>query len=392
MCARYAGTKRNRGGYDRAYRQSSRDAYYTPFPIAGRLAVYARRTGVRRVLDFACGDGSLLAAAEQRWPAAILIGNDRSRKALTDMRVRCPRVRAYRLNVLKVAANAHLITRYRNSWKPDVVLLNPPFSSRTRHRWPIAVGQELTGFVSQSAVFLLLGAQLIEPGSEMIAVMPFAFLASSRDKVARELLQGLGDIHVVERLPRNAFNGCRAESVILRFIRRRSQPSRFYAPEIEIANQYSAIHLVSAVVRGNVRVHETDLCSRPRRRFLHTTGIRDGVARPVLRALPAGARSVRGHVVLLPRVGMVRSTKIVACSFKSRVALSDCLYALSTKSVNDSTRLRSLLVTNWERIRAEYVGTGAPHLRSDALMRVLAEIALKSSLNSRGPAKTRNAG
>lgn len=350
------------------------DAYYTPFPIALRLAIYARSKNVRRILDPACGDGSLLLAASQRWPDAELIANDISFKARANARSRLSLASTSSLDILRVAADAGFTARMRRQWNADLILLNPPFSARSTHRYPVAVGIELRAMVSQAASFVLGAAQLLRPGAEMIAVMPASFLSSSRDQIARNLLERLGDVEIVERLPRKAFRGCRAASVILRFARQRAAASRFYAPPTGEIGMAAAMHLVTDFIRGNVRVHDTKDGHRGRRRFLHTTHLQDERAAPVLRSVPVTARIVRGHAVLMPRVGCVPSSKVVVACFHKAVVLSDCIFALRTTTANDARRLQKAIVSNWRLFEAEYVGTGAPHLRADSLFNVLQRI------------------
>jgi SAM-dependent methyltransferase len=351
------------------------DAYYTPFPIALRICAYASINRPGRIGDLACGDGSLLVAAAQRWPSAHLIANDVSRTALRTTGERCSLAISTSQDILKVASDANSINRVRRLWSVDLILLNPPFSARVKHRHPVAFGVELRAMVSQSAAFLLTAAQLLRPTGELIAVMPSSFLASARDQVARDLLEGMGDVTILEYLPRDAFEGCRAESVVLRLTRRRAATTTLIpdarAPQSEIAISRNIV----GIIRGNVKVHETQAGQVGRRRFVHTTDISDGSATPRLLILPAGARYLKGAAVLIPRVGQRALSKISSVSFAYPVALSDCLFALETDSAPNAELLRSDIVSNWHIFEREYVGTGAPHLTATALLRALERLA-----------------
>jgi hypothetical protein len=217
-------------------------------------------------------------------------------------------------------------------------------------------------------------AQLLKNAGQMIAIMPASFLTSSRDQMARELLQRLGTVVVTEELPRRAFRGCRAASVILAFQRRRATPTRLRPPTTQAATVGIA-HLIADFVRGNVRHHEAiaEGIGR-RRRFVHTTHLRASAAYPVLRRVPVGARTVRGHVVLIPRVGTVVASKVTVAYFRRSVVVSDCIFALRAATAHDALRLHRAIVAHWPIIVAEYVGTGAPHIRSDALIASLTAI------------------
>jgi SAM-dependent methyltransferase len=359
-------------------RLEANDSYYTPFPIALRLTALGRIKAPTRILDPACGDGSLLLAAAQRWPGADLIGNDISPGAIRRARERCGLATTSSVDFLHAAADPVALARLRRQWDADLVLLNPPFAGRSKHRFPVAIGIELTAMVGQAAAFLLACAQLLRPDSHMIAVMPSSFLTSKRDEVGRELLQRLGDATVIERLPRRAFRDCRAASVILAFRRKRPGVSRLVLSPPNREDQ-GMLPLISDFIRGNVRVHETRLARVGRHRFLHTTHIHDGRVAPVLRSMPSGARKVRGHAVLLPRVGSSVQKKIVTTCFRQPVAVSDCLYALVTESASDARELWSGIMVNWKAFENEYLGTGAPHLTTESLFRVLRQIPLRAN-------------
>lgn len=357
-------------------RFKANNSYYTPFPIALRLTALGRIKAPTRIVDPACGDGSLLLAAAQRWPEADLIGNDISQGAIRRARERCALATTSSVDFLQAAADPVALARLRRQWNADLVLLNPPFAGRSKHRFPVGIGIELTAMVGQAAAFLLACAQLLRPDSHMIAVMPSSFLTSKRDEVGRDLLQRLGYATVIETLPRRAFRGCRAASVILSFRRKRPGVSRLVLSSPNNEDQ-GVLPLISDFIRGNVRVHETKLARVGRHRFLHTTHIQDGRVAPVLRIMPLGARKVRGHAVLLPRVGTSVQKKIVATYFGRPVVISDCLYALLTESASDARELWSGITANWNTFESEYIGTGAPHLTTDSLFRVLRQISLR---------------
>lgn len=351
---------------------SGADAYYTPFPIAARLIKFATRAAPARILDPACGDGSLLDAAHQKWPQAFLLANDQSKPALKIVRGRLT-VRSHSSkDFLRVVRSPHLLASCRAFWHPDLILLNPPFEARSTHRFEVSVGVELTARVSRAAAFLIGSAQLLAPGGQLLAVLPASFATSQRDQVARELLIRLGRIELIEQLPRDAFPDCHAATLILRFSRR-SAPQSWLQPTIQRGNSPNVLALFT-VVRGNTPVHSlTGVESGSLGLFVHTTDIRDGLAIPRRVRLPVGARRVRGACVLVPRVGRPSHEKVVASHFVNSVALSDCVFAITTRNLSAARILRNQLLDRWTRLQQCYSGTGAPHITATVLQQLLAE-------------------
>jgi hypothetical protein len=350
-----------------------RDAYYTPFPVSLRMVIHAQCTP-RRILDPSVGDGSLLAAAIQRWPRATAIANDVSAAALRETRHRLEELESSQVDFLRAGSDQGKLARLRSRWAPDLILLNPPFSGRTRHRHIVAVGEDIQAKVSQAAAFLLASAQLLAAKGVIVAVMPASFMTSSRDNTARSLISMMGSLRIVESLPRKAFAGCRAATVLVRFERSANEAVRLRSPTTE-SRSPDLLALVTSFVRGNTRVHETRKYGRRGSLFLHTRHIRAGSATPVVRQVPRGARSVRGPVVLIPRVGCNPGSKVVVAFFGRPVVISDCLYALRTRTQVDALRLKKSIDSAWGTIGAEYVGTGAPHIRAGALLDALGQLA-----------------
>jgi predicted RNA methylase len=373
----------SKGRRSSKWASAASSAFYTPFPIAVRLVKYADGSRIMaRVVDPACGDGSLLLAASSRWPRAVLVGNDVRRAAIRGMRAKCRSCSTSQHDFLVAVKSRASLERLRRQWRPDLVLLNPPFNSRARHRHKVVVGAELVAKVSQAAAFLLGSAQLLAAGGQMVAVMPLSFLNSDRDRMARRLLAMLGEIEVLEELPHNVFPGCNAATLLLRFTR--AEPvnsSSFESPRAGRASVQTQIE--AKVVRGNVPVHSVDTNSkRLRSRFMHTTGLQAGRAKPILAKLGAirSPRSVRGHLVLIPRVGKPDVAKITLCNFPHAIVLSDCLFAVVCRDADSASLAFRRLLANWTRLEKSFAATGAPHLTAARLTALLTQIGLADSL------------
>jgi trans-aconitate methyltransferase len=67
------------------------DCYYTPAGLAEDAMDALETSHPSSVADFACGDGRLLAAAQERFRRATMVGVDRDRRAIRRLRETHPR-------------------------------------------------------------------------------------------------------------------------------------------------------------------------------------------------------------------------------------------------------------------------------------------------------------
>jgi hypothetical protein len=353
------------------------DAFFTPEPLATQM-VDAIEREVETVVDPAAGDGALLRCAARRWPEARVVASEIDRR----------RVKALaRTGGWKVQAGDFLqrntatrLTRLVGSAPSRSVLLNPPFSHRgpTRFSLPIDAMSGIDG--SRAMAFFLGSSRLVGENGQLVALMPAGVMSSERDAASRRWLEKRGNLEEISRPSKRTFVGSVAETVVVRWtplIDRESDAQ-------ECANLKRAGPAGWELIRGSRQMHTVTPASGPGTvRLIHTTNMRDGRLSGVsVRIKPTQAdRVLRGPVVLIPRVGRPDPRKLVVYA-GTRIALSDCVFALRHSNDAACRAMRDLLAGEFDRLRACYGGTGAPYLRRAALLDLIAEMAPATSRGS----------
>jgi predicted RNA methylase len=115
------------------------DCFYTSPELADMLVGLAspRRRSLS-IADFSCGEGSLLQAAERRWPTASMIANDVSATSISALRKSQPKWQTARADFLNPRSVRASSLRHHLDGI-DLVLLNPPFSRRNRRIYEVRV-------------------------------------------------------------------------------------------------------------------------------------------------------------------------------------------------------------------------------------------------------------
>lgn len=352
------------------------DSFYTPRKWAERLVSAGTSTFAKRVADFAAGDGSLLEAAESRWPQAKVVAVDADHRAVKRLKARRRSWDVRRADFLAMHSAAFL-TELRG--KVDVVVLNPPFSCKG--------GEFLIGDVfgekvrcSRSLAFVLCSLPYLTPNGEVLAVMPRSVLRSRKDAVAMGSLRQHFCIEVHDEIPRGEFGGCAATAVIVALLRRQHECIR---PTI-------ATPRTVQVLRGSCQMHSF-MPSRAKNALplIHTTDIRGGEVSSHTRV--QGGRRFNGPGVLLPRVGRPDREKIAAVDGSFVATLSDCVMMLPTSDDASAIVLVDLLKSNWERLEALYSSTGAPYVTIESLGQFVATLVSNPSV-TKSPTASRRVG
>ncbi len=353
---------------------TGRDAHYTPPWIAELLAAIPRTRRVERILDLACGDGSLLAAAAGRFPRADVYGVDISQRAIA-----CAKQRSLKRSHLYCANSLGPLTVVRSqigAFGVDIALLNPPFSARqskSRHALLPGIGA-CSG--STAALIFLTAVGLLRPGGCIVAIMPGSFARTHRDGDIRRKIAELGSMEVLSRLPSHCFPGVVASTIIVQFIKRRVGTQRRHVSSPIVAASPPA-SLRRYVVKGNTQVHTLGIQSTFTGRFAHTTELRGCRLESRIESVGSRARSVVGPVVLIPRVGHGAAAKITAHCSKGRLYLSDCVVAVGASSLKDAQLLADALRLSWRTLFPLYEeSTGAPYLTMPEIEHAIAELSL----------------
>lgn len=339
------------------------DRFYTSPELADTLVSLARkRRRAITVADFACGEGSLLFAAERRWPLASMIANDISAYAIASIRKNRPQWKtscADFLNPRSVRSSA--LRQHVGS--VDLILLNPPFSRRNRRTYNIAFGDEKLQ-ASIALAFILNSLPFLRPSGAILAVLPDGCLIGTYDEPVWRALRTYYEIEVIRDNARSAFHGVRARTCLVRMTKLEKQvavvPSAVDKAELRI-------------LRGQVQMHSRKTVStRHGQPLVHTSHLTDGVVTDSGECVEG--RVVTGPALLFPRVGLITPGKLCVLGVDRRVVLSDCVLAVTLESVVEAKALRRRILTEWPAFASAYRGTGAPYITLERASAVLSMI------------------
>lgn len=335
-----------------------RDAHFTPDWLASVLVSHVTTRDVRAVLDLAAGNGALLAMARRRWPQAKLIGFDKHAPSVTQLERQFGRaIAAVRANSIARCGADALKRLEANKRRPDLVLLNPPFSIRGGSTFRVCAQSAGTLPASLAGAFFAIACQAVRVGGSVCAVMPRSFVRSEKDRALRKWLLTFGAMDVLDIVRPRAFSGVVANTIIVRFRRLRKGG----APTLRGVT--SQISKDRSILRGNVRVAEVTASDGLLARWIHTTHLRDGTAAHAIARVPTRARRFRGPCVLLPRVGNSPASKVVAYTSSLEFVASDCIIVVDCRTRSAAIALAAAIRAHWiNGGDTELEGTGAKYL------------------------------
>mgnify|MGYP001021862702 CR=1 FL=1 len=179
---------------------------FTPMP-AVEAALDLVKVMPERVIDPACGAGNFLLGCSSRWPRARLAGVDVDPLAIAVAETRLKL--AEHSNVCLLNANAFNLSC---SGAFDLVTGNPPWGGNLAPDLP--KDSSFPGNVNSFIYFLELAARLLQPGGQLVYVLPEAFTKVRIYQRARAWLLenfAISGLHYIPKL----FAGYYAPAVIL---------------------------------------------------------------------------------------------------------------------------------------------------------------------------------
>lgn len=353
------------------------DRFYTPPFVAQRLLEGIADSFYGHVGDFAAGAGSLLEAAAARWPRANVFATDHDSAAIRRLRRIHPAWSVGRCDFLSRRSRSASPILDRVAGRVDLLLMNPPFSYRGGERYSVSIGGEELS-CSRAAAFLATGIGYLRNGGRLVAVVPASSPWSDRDSRFYRHLALNGDFKVRETLGRDVFTEAASRTSIIEF--RRDQPvERLIAVR---RRDPPAVTIDCRLVRG---VTNNPSRSTPtkhgRSRFVHTTEMRQHLARVRLELTSGIGRRVVGPAVLLPRVGNPSVGKI--CIYNARVSakLSDCVFGLAFQSLSDAALAHRRILRAPALFRRLYSGTCAPYTTVLRVQQYLAALGILATIS-----------
>jgi len=344
------------------------DRFYTSPELADALVGLAMpRRRALSIADFACGEGSLLLAAERRWPAASMIANDLSAASVASLRKSRPKWQAACsdfLNPRSVRASA-----LRNHLAAvDLVLLNPPFSRRNRQTFEVLLGDEVL-HASIAMAFVVNSIPFLRPDGAILAVLPDGCLVSKHDEPVWRALRKQFDVEVIRDNSRSAFQGVRARTCLVRMTKGNFRTS--------VVEQVAA-SAAPTISRGRVQMHSRKVVTaRQGRPLVHTNNLLNGTVTHSGEHVQGAV--LTGPALLFPRVGLVTPGKLCVLGAGQRVTLSDCVLGVVCESEAEVELLRRMLLGAWPVFASAYRGTGAPYITVERASKVLSLISTVAS-------------
>lgn len=348
------------------------DSHYTPADLARIVVAAARANRPKVVADFAAGEGSLLRAANERWPTAEIVGTDISRSALRRLGNAPVPIKTGRCDFLEYSSRERCRVLRRTVGTVSVALLNPPFTSRGGPKEDILTPIGLIP-ASSSMAFVMQSFQYLADDAEIVAILPLGALHNNKDATAWEYIKCLFSVEILDRWSHRSFPGCAASSALVRL-----HSQQTVSPTQEVERRLRPNFSVR-LVRGNCPAHTS---RRPLAgpELVHTSQLLDGRVTLSARRGFDHHRTLVGPAVLIPRVGRLTSSKICVLGPNRRVMLSDCVFALTVKTPKTAADLRKWLVSHCEELNESYVGTGAPHITIVRLRAALGDMGVATCL------------
>jgi hypothetical protein len=339
------------------------DRFYTSPELADTLVeLTQKRRRTITVADFACGEGSLLLAAERRWPQALMIANDLSAQAIASIRRNRPQWQSACADFLNPRSVRSSALRHHLG-SIDLILLNPPFSRRDRRTYKVVLGDEEL-HASIALAFVVNSLPFLRSSGVILAVLPDGCLVGKHDEPVWQALRRQFKVEVIRDNSRSAFCGVSARTCLVRMTKLEKQAALVLG---------TAAQAELRILRGRVQMHSRKVVSaRLGKPLVHTSHLLAG-------AVTDSGEYVEGPVVagpalLFPRVGLVTPGKLCVLGVDRRVVLSDCVLAVAYKSETEAEALRCRVLAEWPAFASAYRGTGAPYITLERASTVLSNI------------------
>ena len=345
------------------------DNHYTPTAVAKSLVTAVHDLRPRLIADLSAGRGDLLLEAERKWPTSTFAAADIdlcSVRYLTKMRPswivgRCD-LRNYRSR-----SSSRILKEIHGS--ACLMLLNPPFSCRGGTKYSVHL-QGACIFASTAMSFLLTATKYVADNGHIASILPLGSLSSTKDQEAWEYLRRQYHVELVATYPKGTFPNSAATTALVHLSplvgTRQSTAFTHHLPP-------SQPILRIRLIRGGCQIHKSQHFPQ-NHQLIHYTDIRNGSVEINGRRGSGEHACVAGPLVLIPRVGRITVDKVAVFETIERVMLSDCIIAMSSKTIEQALLLRTLLVRNFSRLRESYVGTGAPFITLERLRSVLGSV------------------
>ena len=334
------------------------------------------------IADFAAGKGALLDTAYIRWPKAKFVGTDCDPSCVSYLKRKNPKWIIGQCNFLSECSTNRCQALNNLDRKIDLVFLNPPFSARHTKVVKTLFYNNLLA-CSIGLAFVLNSTRFLNASGRVICFLPISTLQSERDTSAWINIRTFYDVKILNEFSNNAFKGVNAKIIAVELKPRKNRKSY----ESECIKIYPAREngvIQTKVIRGGFQMHMADeYSSNDRVTLIHTTNLKNNNV-IIGRKLPtrASEKKIKGHLILVPRVGKPDKKKLILKYFNDDIIISDCLFALSCNSASDAKNIYDKISKSWGIIVNAYNGACAPYLTKLKLIRCLNYLGILASSDS----------
>ncbi len=329
------------------------DQVFTPPNLARSLISHLPEFDEVVVADYAAGAGELLVSARDRWPLSTIIGFDIDPSLVRRLRRRFDKATFKNTDFLKINLKSFLNSLPK---LPNVIVLNPPFSVRSRGLVCVEFSSK-EWRASIALAFLAKAVDSLNPGGVAVAILPSGVLSSERDTMLLSEIKQLTDFEVLEPRLEKMFKGYDISCSIVRAVKRKRRKKLISPPtqaETEIQVQRGGFdHLSNKSWMRRSNNHPV--------RLIHTTNLSDRKLAGQIGWVDTATSGCEAPVIIFPRVGRIRQDKVILLEDASNFSFSKCLMVLSGGDYHCMRGLQAHILEDWENFLDCYGGTGAQY-------------------------------
>lgn len=335
------------------------DPFYTPSPLAVKLADYVDVNHVNRIADFCIGDGELIRAVRVKYPDAICYGMDICSDVIEKLKDKHP---DWELAVCDFEDDESVNKVYFiGGMLFDLIMMNPPFTCKGS----IVETTELEGQVfkvSTAMKFVMRALEHLAANGGLYAILPISCVYSDKDKKAWNYLCKNYHACILEEPERVYFSKKCSPSIVLVYFGRKERHA-----DCRQNNNCFQNMPVNDIVRGVIRMQGLNISKSIKAKCLiHTTNMQNGKLVGIQKII-SSHKTIAGYGVVVPRVCNPNRSKIVILDNQKEFILSDCVVLLKTSTLEEAEEVKASIFENWSTFEQLYKGTGARYTTVERL-------------------------
>ncbi|MFW5872228.1 MAG: methyltransferase, partial [bacterium] len=328
--------------------------------LADKLLSFISLENACTIADFCVGNGALLKSAQRFKPSASFYGSDISNQAISQLKKQHPDWHLSKCDFInqKSRNSANILKQNSNGF--DLVLLNPPFSCKGGTNYTVNF-EDKDYNVSTSMFFVVESLKYLSSDGVLLAILPNSVAYSQKDRLIWKKLVSDYKLNILEQPLINLFENC-SPNVILVSINT-NQTKSIYNYPVGLSHDFKDISLF----RGKISMNTLNGSYREGDLLIHSTNLRTNRLVNLGYKTKNDLSKIVGPAVLVPRVGLPNPQKICMIKNKESYVLSDCVIGIKTNTNKDAKKLMELILSNWDRFKELYKGTGAKYTTLERL-------------------------